>query len=60
MTALSLAQGVTSAETIHGRDEFLLPGMLHLYEKPLVLVEGDGVRVKIRRVTSTSICSPGF
>ena len=46
MTALSLAQGVTSAETIHGRDEFLLPGMLHLYEKPLVLVEGDGVRVK--------------
>jgi alanine-glyoxylate transaminase/(R)-3-amino-2-methylpropionate-pyruvate transaminase len=46
MTAPSLARGVTSAETIHGRDEFLLPGMLHLYEKPLVLVEGEGVRVK--------------
>ena len=46
MTAPSLASGVTSAETIHGRDEFLLPGMLHLYDKPLVLVEGDGVRVK--------------
>lgn len=46
MTAPSLAPGVTSAETIHGRDEFLLPGMLHLYEKPLVLVEGEGVRVK--------------
>ena len=36
----------TSAGTIQGRDEFLLPGMLHLYEEPLVLAEGNGVRVK--------------
>jgi len=46
MTAPALAHGVTSAETIHGREEFLLPGMLHLYEEPLVLVDGEGVRVK--------------
>ena len=46
MTAPPLARDVTSAETIHGRHEFLLPGMLHLYEEPLVLVEGNGVRVK--------------
>ena len=46
MTAPPLTRDVTSAETIHGRHEFLLPGMLHLYEEPLVLVEGNGVRVK--------------
>lgn len=46
MTQASSVSDVTSAETIHGREEFLLPGMLHMYEEPLVLVEGDGVRVK--------------
>jgi alanine-glyoxylate transaminase/(R)-3-amino-2-methylpropionate-pyruvate transaminase len=46
MTATTLAGGVTSAETIHGQREFLLPSMLHLYEEPLVLEEGLGVRVK--------------
>jgi alanine-glyoxylate transaminase/(R)-3-amino-2-methylpropionate-pyruvate transaminase len=36
----------TSAETIHGQREYLLPSMLHLYETPLVLSEGEGVRVR--------------
>jgi 4-aminobutyrate aminotransferase-like enzyme len=36
----------TSAETVHGQQEFLLPSLLHLYETPLVLAEGDGVRVR--------------
>ncbi len=44
MTAPTLASGVTSAETIHGQREFLLPSMLHLYEEPLVLERGSGVR----------------
>jgi len=36
----------TSAETLHGQQEFLLPSMLHLYQTPLVLAEGEGVRVR--------------
>jgi alanine-glyoxylate transaminase/(R)-3-amino-2-methylpropionate-pyruvate transaminase len=44
MTAPTLTQSVTSAETIHGQREFLLPSMLHLYEEPLVLDRGEGVR----------------
>jgi 4-aminobutyrate aminotransferase-like enzyme len=36
----------TSAETVHGQQEFLLPSLLHLYETPLVLAEGEGVRVR--------------
>jgi alanine-glyoxylate transaminase/(R)-3-amino-2-methylpropionate-pyruvate transaminase len=46
MTGTTLAGGVTSAETIHGQREFLLPSMLHMYQEPLVLEEGFGVRVK--------------
>ena len=46
MTAPALAKGATSAETVHGQQEFLLPSMLHLYEEPLVLAEGEGVRVR--------------
>ncbi len=46
MTAPTLTKGTTSAETIHGQREFLLPSMLHLYGKPLVLAEGEGVRVR--------------
>lgn len=46
MTTSTLAKGPTSAETIHGQREFLLPSMLHLYEEPLVLSEGEGVRVR--------------
>jgi 4-aminobutyrate aminotransferase-like enzyme len=46
MTSPTLARTVTSAETIHGEREFLLPSLLHLYEEPLVLEEGLGVRVK--------------
>lgn len=36
----------SSAETIEGQRSYLLPSMLHLYEDPLVLDEGLGVRVK--------------
>jgi len=46
MSTRGLAKGVTSAETIHGQREYLLPSMLHLYKEPLVLVEGEGVRVR--------------
>jgi 4-aminobutyrate aminotransferase-like enzyme len=46
MNAPTLAKGATSAETIHGQREFLLPAMLHLYDQPLVLEEGMGVRVR--------------
>jgi 4-aminobutyrate aminotransferase-like enzyme len=46
MTAPSLAGSATSAETIHGEREYLLPSLLHLYEEPLALEEGLGVRVK--------------
>lgn len=46
MTTTTLAKGPTSAETIHGQREFLLPSMLHLYKEPLVLREGQGVRVR--------------
>lgn len=46
MTTRTLTKDVTSAETIHGQREHLLPSMLHLYEEPLVLAEGDGVRVR--------------
>ena len=46
MTTTTLAKGPTSAETIHGQREVLLPSMLHLYKEPLVLTEGQGVRVR--------------
>ena len=46
MTTPGLSRGVTSAETVHGQREFLLPSMLHLYDEPLVLQEGLGVRVR--------------
>jgi 4-aminobutyrate aminotransferase-like enzyme len=42
----NLSAHPTSAETVHGQQEFLLPSLLHLYETPLVLAEGDGVRVR--------------
>lgn len=41
-----LTKSVTSAETVHGQREFLLPSMLHLYQEPLVLSDGEGVRVR--------------
>ena len=46
MTAPTLAKGSTSAETVRGQREYLLPSMLHLYDEPLVLCEGEGVRVR--------------
>ena len=44
MTTSTLAKGPTSAETVHGQKDYLLPSMLHLYDEPLVLSEGQGVR----------------
>jgi 4-aminobutyrate aminotransferase-like enzyme len=35
----------TSAEIIQGHRELLLPAMVHLYQEPLALAEGKGVRV---------------
>ncbi|MDE0898870.1 MAG: aspartate aminotransferase family protein [Longimicrobiales bacterium] len=46
MSAQGLASGITSAETVHGQREFLLPAMLHLYDEPLVLESGEGVYVR--------------
>lgn len=46
MSAQGLAKSVTSAETVHGQREYLLPSMLHMYKEPLVLEEGLGVRVR--------------
>ena len=45
MTAPTLTKGPTSAEIIHGQQEYLLPAMLHLYDEPLALAKGEGVRV---------------
>jgi 4-aminobutyrate aminotransferase-like enzyme len=46
MSVQGLAETATSAETLLGQREFLLPSMLHLYDEPLVLSEGEGVRVR--------------
>ncbi len=46
MSSQGLAKTVTSAETIHGQQEYLLPSMLHMYEEPLALESGEGVRVR--------------
>ena len=46
MSATIAATGTTSADTVQGQREFLLPSMLHLYDEPLVLSEGEGVRVR--------------
>lgn len=46
MSTQGLASGITSAETVHGQREFLLPSMLHLYDEPLVLESGEGVYVR--------------
>ncbi len=46
MSVQGLAETATSAETLLGQREFLLPSMLHLYDEPLVISEGEGVRVR--------------
>lgn len=46
MSVQGLAETATSAETLLGQREFLLPSMLHLYDEPLVISEGKGVRVR--------------
>lgn len=38
--------GATGAEIVQGQRAYLLPAMLHLYEEPLALAEGEGVRVR--------------
>jgi len=45
MTTPMAATGPTNAEVVQGQREFLLPALLHLYEKPLALAEAKGVRV---------------
>ncbi len=35
-----------SAEIVRGQQEYLLQAMLHMYDEPLALVEGKGVRVR--------------
>jgi len=46
MTDTELSKGPTSAETIHGQREYLLPAMIHLYDEPLVLSSGEGSYVR--------------
>jgi 4-aminobutyrate aminotransferase len=46
MTNPTLSTGPTSAEVIHGQREYLLPAMIHLYEEPLVIASGNGIRVR--------------
>ncbi|MBM4184453.1 MAG: aspartate aminotransferase family protein [Gemmatimonadetes bacterium] len=38
-------KGATSADIVQGHREHLLPAMIHLYQEPLALAEGSGVRV---------------
>jgi 4-aminobutyrate aminotransferase-like enzyme len=37
---------MSSAEIVQGHKEYLLPAMIHLYQQPLALAEGEGVRVR--------------
>jgi len=46
MERITLREGATGAEIVRGQRDLLLPSMLHLYEEPLPLVEGQGVRVR--------------
>jgi alanine-glyoxylate transaminase/(R)-3-amino-2-methylpropionate-pyruvate transaminase len=46
MSAETLSRGPTSAEIVHGQREFLLPAMLHMYQEPLAIESGEGVRVR--------------
>lgn len=41
-----VTESASSAETVRGQRELLLPAMLHLYREPLVLEEGSGVWVR--------------
>ena len=45
MTAPASFTASKSAGIIRGQREHLLPAILHMYKEPLVLTEGDGVRV---------------
>ena len=46
MSPTATTAGATSAEIVAGQREYLLPSILHLYSEPLVLAEGEGVRVR--------------
>jgi len=46
MASQSTVGGSTSAEVAQGHREYLLPAMIHLYQEPLALAEGEGVRVR--------------
>lgn len=45
MRASTLVSGAASAEIVRGHQDMLLPAMIHLYQEPLALAEGKGVRV---------------
>ena len=45
MSATTSITGRTSAEIVEGHRDVLLPAMVHLYQEPLALAEGKGVRV---------------
>ncbi len=45
MTAPASFTASKSAGIIRGQREHLLPAILHMYKEPLVLTEGEGVRV---------------
>ncbi|HET9949911.1 MAG TPA: aminotransferase class III-fold pyridoxal phosphate-dependent enzyme, partial [Longimicrobiales bacterium] len=41
-----VASGTSTADILRAQERLLLPHMLHLYERPLVLVDAEGVRVR--------------
>ena len=45
MNADTAVAGASSAEILQGQREYLLPALLHMYDQPLALAEGRGVRV---------------
>jgi alanine-glyoxylate transaminase/(R)-3-amino-2-methylpropionate-pyruvate transaminase len=46
VTGPTLSQGPTSAEIVHGQQEYLLPAMVHLYKEPLAIASAEGIRVR--------------
>lgn len=45
MNADTAVAGTSSSDILQGQRDYLLPALLHMYDRPLALVEGQGVRV---------------
>ncbi|MEQ9400971.1 MAG: aspartate aminotransferase family protein [Longimicrobiales bacterium] len=45
MNADTAVAGASSSDILQGQRDYLLPALLHMYDQPLALVEGRGVRV---------------